>query len=267
MDDQELSRRRDMLRESLARMNRLAGYSRSREPALDCDPELVAETATALADFSDFDEYIDLYKKYWEIRSSDHATGLRETGAAIKATNFYLFIQYLERAVVQDMSLLRDALFEKLAVAPEKVQVYAMTKINGTIDRLVARDYLELELVQAMLIPEMLEILDVAPTIIVRNYLKTVRYSRRVLHDILLRYFEFEDFLAEHKQLRKDRLESMRKYVTDVRPFESHPWVSPKMISDALVSGARLSVLDGTKVAPLMYLILSYVDERYSKRV
>ena len=32
------------------------------------------------------------------------------------------------------------------------------------------------------------------------------------------------------------------------------------MISDALVSGARLSVLDSSKVAPLMYVILSYVD-------
>jgi hypothetical protein len=246
MDSHEINKRRDMLRENMTRMHRFERYRSPRGPVRDCDPELVAETATTLADFSDFEEYTALSEKMQRIRSSV-GTGLRETGHTLSATNFYLFLRYLELSVTREMSLLRDALFEKLAVAPEKVQVYAMTKINGTIDRLVARDYLELELVQAMLIPEMLEILDVAPTIIVRNYLKTVRYSRRVLHDILLRYFEFEDFLAEHKQLRKDRLESMRKYVTDVRPFENRPWVSPKMLSEALVSGAQLSVLDGNQ--------------------
>lgn len=266
MDSHELNKRRDMLRESMTRMHRFERYSLARGPARDCDPELSAETATALADFSDFDEYIALSEKMQRIRSSI-GTGLRETGHALSATNFYLFLRYLELSVTREMILLRDALFEKLAAAPERIQVYTMNMISMAINRIHGGNYLESKDFPDMLRPEMLEILDVAPAILARNYIRSVRHSRRVPHETLLRYFEFEDFLAEHRQLRKERLEDMCKYVADVRPFESHPWVSPKMISDALVSGAQLSVLDNSRVAPLMYVILSYVDERYSKRV
>lgn len=142
-----------------------------------------------------------------------------------------------------------------------------MERLNDTIDRVCSRDYMELELMQAILIPKMLDVLDTVPAPIARNYLRTVRYSRHVPHEILLRHFEFEDFLAEHKQLRRERLRGMRKYVVNARPFESHPWVDPKMISDALVSSARFSVLDNSKVAPLMYVILSYIDDRFLERV
>lgn len=253
MDSRELNEYREKLLKRAPYWGALR-YTRPKKSVRECD-------------FSDFETYMALYDKRQKLFHSTSSSGLREVSDALSATTFDLFMRYLEMTTVLKMDLLRDVLLERLTTAPKKIQVHAMGRLNRVIDRVRSRDPLELELAQTMLIPEMLEVLDIAPPLLARNYLRSTRYSRHVPHDILLRYFEFEDFLAEHKQLRKDRLHRVRKYVADARPFESLPWVDPKMISDALVSGARLSVLDSSKVAPLMYVILSYVDTRYSKRV
>ena len=178
-------------------------------------------------DFSDFETYMALYDKRQKLFHSTSSSGLRRVSDALSATTFDLFMRYLEMTTVLKMDLLRDVLLERLTTAPKKIRSTPWGDSTASSTAFAA------EIPWSSSQPDHAHtgdarVLDIAPPLLARNLPPIYALLSTRSHDILLRYFEFEDFLAEHKQLRKDRLHRVRKYVADARPFESLPWVDPR---------------------------------------